>query len=154
MQKEDPWKKFFEEVQKHTIPVPRDQIVFSGRWFDIVKVPAAELEKWNRVKYNAMVMRNGRAWPKARVISETAKQAKVEVSADDGKTIEETKTLRGAELEQFRELNASTAPSDQRGATIDAAVQKVIDEANAELEKTGFKLPNGEPYPKVHSLAE
>ncbi len=144
------WYGEFER-RKHVIPVPGEHILFTGQPIKTVNVSAAELDQNNRVKWNALARLNGKVWPKARVISDTGDKVEVEVFKDDGTT--EKQTLTGDALKDFREINGSTVPTGVT-ADVDKIVAEVIAEKNKELEAKGFKLGDGTPYSRMHTVGE
>src|SRR5262245_55789124 len=60
------WYGEFER-RKHVIPVPAEHILFTGQPTATVNVSAAELDRNNAIKWNALVKENGKVWPKARI---------------------------------------------------------------------------------------
>lgn len=144
------WYSEFEK-RKHVIPVPGEHILFTGQPTGTVDVSAADLDKVNAIKWNALVRENGKVWPKARIIADSGDKVTVEISKEDGTT--ETKTYEGAELKDFREINGMTAPVGLT-ADVDPIVKQVMDAKNKELEAAGFKLKDGTEYSKMHTVGE
>src|SRR5205823_985021 len=97
--------------------------------------------------------------PKARILEDTGKKVVVAVYDTEGKKVEEVRTItsrqqKGEALKSFRALNALTAPAESLKPEIGDKTSALIDEANRELEKNGYKLANGEDYPRIRKLPE
>lgn len=132
-----------------------EEALLRGEPIATFDVPAADVAEWNRVRFTAWVTRKGAPWPKAEVVSDTGSEVTVRVWDESGSNVEETRTISDPkELLAYRKLNAATKPGPEVTAEVDSATKEAIDRLNAELEQNGWKLPDGEPYPRILTVAE
>lgn len=135
-------------------PARIQDIRFHGLPLRTIDVPAAELVRWNTTKFNAWVEKDGKPWPKAKIIADTGDKVTVAVYDTKGENIEKTEDLTGKDLKKFRSLNGLTAPGDKLKAEIGPKTEELIDKANRDLRAAGWKLKSGEAYPRIHTLPD
>jgi hypothetical protein len=131
-----------------------EEAFLRGSPIAVIDAPASDIEYWNKSKFTAWVLKDGKPWPKAELVSDNGTEVKVRVFDIEGTKVEEERTITGADLVKFRELNRATTPAATASATIDAATAAAVDKINAEIAASGGKLSDGGIFPKVHTVPE